>query len=79
MFTASPGDRLSGPLALSADSKRSCLIQRLKAQPVTVAPFFIYRKYGMPRAQDDIQEVLVSREDRKSVATAQDDYMDVID
>ena len=24
----------------------------------------------MPRAQDDIQEVLVSREDRKSVATA---------
>ena len=32
----------------------------------------------MSRAQDDIQEVLVSREDRESVATAQDDYMEVI-
>ena len=32
----------------------------------------------MSHAHGDIQEVLVSREDRMSVATAHDDYMEVI-
>jgi len=54
-----------------------CSPDGMKWNPGMIS-WILWTGVRMSRAQDDIQEVLVSREDRESVATAHDDYMEVI-